>query len=143
MRPGEVGLSAVTEAELLHGVYKSARLDHNLAAVLDFASQLVVLPFDSQVTDAYGRVRAGLEKIGQPIGPLDFQIAATTLAHGLILVTNNTREFARVPDLKLEDWTQGGWIQPGKVLSDYPERFSTTGSRTERFLIGRTNVMLL
>lgn len=106
LRPGEVGLSAVTEAELLHGVYKSARVDHNLAAVLDFASQLVVLPFDSQVTDAYGRVRAGLEKIGQPIGPLDFQIAATALAHGLILVTNNTREFARVPGLKLEDWTQ-------------------------------------
>ncbi len=105
MRPGEVGLSAVTEAELLHGVYKSARVDHNLAAVLDFASQLV-LPFDSQVTDAYGRVRAGSEKIGQPIGPLDFQIAATALAHSLILVTNNTREFARVPGLKLEDWTQ-------------------------------------
>lgn len=106
LRPGEVGLSAVTEAELLHGVYKSERVDHNLAAVLNFASQLVLLPFDSQVTDAYGRVRAGLEKIGQPIGPLDFQIAATALAHGLILVTNNTREFARVPGLKIEDWTQ-------------------------------------
>ena len=63
LRPGEVGLSAVTEAELLHGVYKSARVDHNLAAVLDFASQLVVLPFDSQVTGTYGRVRAGLEQV--------------------------------------------------------------------------------
>ncbi|CAM3737293.1 type II toxin-antitoxin system VapC family toxin [Deinococcus saxicola] len=106
LRPGEVGLSAVTEAELLHGVYKSARVDHNLAAVLDFVSQLVVLPFDSQVTDAYGRVRAGLEQAGQPIGPLDFQIAATALAHGLILVTNNTREFTRMSGLKIEDWTQ-------------------------------------
>lgn len=106
LRSGEVGLSAVTEAELLHGVYKSARLDHNLAAVLDFASQLVVVPFDSQVTDAYGRIRAGLEQLGQPIGPMDFQIAATAVAHGLILVTNNTREFVRVPGLKIEDWTQ-------------------------------------
>ncbi len=106
LRPGEVGLSAVTEAELLHGVYKSARVDHNLAAVLDFASQLVVVPFDSQVTDAYGRVRAELEKIGRSTFPLDFQIAATALAHGLILVTNNTREFVRVPGLKIEDWTQ-------------------------------------
>ncbi|MPY68148.1 type II toxin-antitoxin system VapC family toxin [Deinococcus sp. SDU3-2] len=105
LRPGAVGLSAVTEAELLHGVYKSARIEHNLAAVLDFASQLVVVPFDSQVADAYGRIRAELEKAGQPIGPLDFQIAATAVAHGLILVTNNTCEFARVPDLKIEDWT--------------------------------------
>ena len=106
LRPGEVGLSAVTEAEVLHGVYKSARVDHNLAAVLDFASQLVVVPFDSQVTDAYGRLRAGLEQIGPPTFPLDFQIAATAVAHSLILVTNNTREFAQVPGLKIEDWTQ-------------------------------------
>lgn len=105
-RPGEVGLSAVTEAELLHGVYKSVRVEHNLAAVLDFASQLVMVPFDSQVTDTYGRIRAGLEKAGKPIGPLDFQIAATAVAHGLTLVTNNTSEFARVPGLNIEDWTQ-------------------------------------
>lgn len=105
LRTGEVGLSAVTEAELLHGVYKSVRVEHNLAAVLDFASQLVVLPFDSQVTETYGRIRAELERAGQPIGPLDFQIAATAVAHGLTLVTNNTREFARVPGLRLEDWT--------------------------------------
>ena len=106
LHPGEVGLSAVTEAELLHGVYKSVRVEQNLAAVLDFASRLVVVPFDSQVTETYGRIRAELERAGQPIGPLDFQIAATAVAHGLTLVTNNTREFARVPDLKLEDWTQ-------------------------------------
>lgn len=106
LRSGEVGLSAVTEAELLHGVYKSVRVEHNLAAVLDFASQLVVVPFDSQVADTYGRIRAELERAGQPIGPLDFQIAATAVAHELTLVTNNTREFARVPGLRLEDWTQ-------------------------------------
>lgn len=106
LHPGEVGLSAVTEAELLHGVYKSVRVEHNLTAVLDFASQLVVVPFDSQVANTYGRIRAELEKAGKPIGPLDFQIAATAVARDLTLVTNNTREFARVPGLKVEDWTQ-------------------------------------
>jgi len=102
--PGTVGLSAVTEAELLHGAYKSTRVEHNLAAVLTFASQLVMLPFDSQVTETYGRIRADLERAGRPIGPLDFQIAATALAHDLTLVTNNTREFMRVAGLKVEDW---------------------------------------
>ena len=106
LHPGEVGLSAVTEAELLHGVYKSVRVEQNLAAVLDFASQLVVVPFGSQVTETYGRIRAELERAGQPIGPLDVQIAATAVAHGLTLVTNNTREFARVPGIQLEDWTR-------------------------------------
>ncbi|AZI44445.1 type II toxin-antitoxin system VapC family toxin [Deinococcus psychrotolerans] len=104
LTPGEVGLSAVTEAELLHGVYKSARVEHNLAAVLAFASQLVMLPFDSQVTETYGRIRAELEQAGRPIGPLDFQIAATALAYDLTLVTNNTREFRRVAGLNVEDW---------------------------------------
>lgn len=106
LRPGEVGLSAVTEAELLHGVDKSARVDHNLAAVLDFASQLVVVTFDSRVTDAYGRIRAGLEQLGPPTFPLDLQIAATAVPHSLILVTDKSRGCARVPGLKIEDWTQ-------------------------------------
>lgn len=105
LRPGEVGVSAVTEAELLYGAHKSQQTEHNLAAVLDFSSRLEVVPFDCQVTDAHGRLRAQLERRGLPIGPLDLQIAATALAHGLPLATNNTREFERVPGLRLEDWT--------------------------------------
>lgn len=105
LRPGEVGISAVTEAELLYGAHQSGQVEHNLAAVLDFSAQMEVVAFDSQVTDVYGRLRTHLERRGTPIGPLDLQIAATALAHDLPLVTNNTREFQRVPDLRLEDWT--------------------------------------
>lgn len=103
-----MGISAVTEAELLHGAHKSQRAEQNLAAVLVFCAQMDVVPFDSRVTDAYGQLRAELERRGQPIGPLDFQIAATALAYRLPLVTNNTGEFARVPGLRLEDWTAEG-----------------------------------
>ena len=106
LRPGEVGVSAVTEAELLHGAYKSERVEYNLAAYHDFSAQMAVIPFDPQVTDAYGRIRSELERAGKPIGLLDFQIAATAVAHGLILVTNNVGEFGRVPGLTLEDWTK-------------------------------------
>ncbi|GGK42202.1 tRNA(fMet)-specific endonuclease VapC [Deinococcus malanensis] len=106
LQPGQLGLSAVTEAELLHGGHISQRVNHNLAAISDFVSRLVVVPFDSRVTDTYGHVRAILEQQGQPIGPLDFQIVATALAHDLVLVTNNVREFQRVPALRVEDWSQ-------------------------------------
>lgn len=106
LQPGQLGLSAVTEAELLHGAHKSGRVEHNLAAISDFVTRLVVVPFDSRVTDTYGQIRAILEQRGQPIGPLDFQIAATALAHGVVLVTNNVREFQRVPGLTVEDWSE-------------------------------------
>lgn len=105
LRPGEVGISSVTEAELLHGAYKSQRVRENLDAILDFASQMVVLPFDSRAADAYGRLRAELERRGTPIGPMDYQIAATALVHDVVLVTNNMGEVRRVPGLTVEDWT--------------------------------------
>lgn len=108
LRPGEVGQSAVTKAERLPGGSRCARRNHHLAAVLSFAPHLVMFPFDSQVTEAYGRARAGLQHAGPSSGPLDIQIAATTSAHGLILVTNDTREFAGMPDLKIGAWTQCG-----------------------------------
>jgi tRNA(fMet)-specific endonuclease VapC len=108
LRPGEVGISAVTEADLLHGAYRSERMEHNLAAYYDFSVQVAVLPFGLQVTDTYGRVRATLERAGKPIGPLDSQTAATAVACGLILVTNNVGEFERVPGLSVEDWTNEG-----------------------------------
>lgn len=106
MQRGEVAISAITEAELLYGAHKSQRREHNLAAIVDFSAQMDVLAFDSEVTDAYAQLRALLERQGTPIGPLDLMIAATALAYAVPLVTNNTREFQRVPRLQLEDWIQ-------------------------------------
>jgi tRNA(fMet)-specific endonuclease VapC len=106
LRPGEVAISAVTEAELRFGAEKSEPREHNLNAILDFASQMEVLPFGTSVTPVYAAIRATLTRAGTPIGPLDFQIAATALTHNLILVTNNVGEFDRVPGLTVEDWTK-------------------------------------
>lgn len=105
-KPGEVIVSSVTEAELLRGVYKSVRVDENLANALGFLSRVQVLPFDSTITHRYGQIRADLEKRGQPIGPLDYQIAATALALDLTLVTNSRAEFERLNGLIVEDWTR-------------------------------------
>lgn len=106
LKSGEAGISAVTEAELWYGAQKSQRVAENLAAILDFTSRMEVLPFGSVATAPYGQIRAELTRRGQPIGPLDFLIAATALAQDLTLVTNNTGEFQRVPGLRLEDWTK-------------------------------------
>lgn len=136
-KAGDLGVSAVTEAELLYGAYsaphvsrgstplrpprsrglsprseaggargaESAQVEHKLAAVLDFTSRVEVVPFDTSVSDAYGHIRADLERRGTPIGALDLLIAATALALGVPLVTHNAREFEQVPRLRVEDWT--------------------------------------
>ena len=102
--PDGLCISAVTLAELRHGVENSAAPAKNEAALLHFLSILQVLPFDDYAAIAYGRIRAALQRAGKPIGPLDMLIAAHAVAAGLTLVTNNTREFARVPGLRLENW---------------------------------------
>ena len=102
---GEVGVSSVTVAELRYGAEKSSRPGQNLEALGRFLLPLEVLAFGQEAAAAYGRVRAALEKAGTPIGPLDTLIAAHAVSIGATLVTNNTREFERVPDLEVEDWT--------------------------------------
>ena len=103
---GEVGISSVTVAELRYGAEKSSRPKQNLEALGRFLLPLEVLAFGEEAAAAYGRVRATLEKVvGTPIGPLDTLIAAHAVSMGVMLVTNNTREFQRVPDLEVEDWT--------------------------------------
>ena len=71
-----------------------------------FLSPISVLDFDTYATEEYGKIRADLERKGTPIGPMDMLIAAHAKAEDLILVTNNTREFERVEDLEVEDWTK-------------------------------------
>jgi tRNA(fMet)-specific endonuclease VapC len=99
-----MAMSSVTLAELFHGTEKSSRVSENLAAIEDFCSRLAVLPYGPKAAQHYGAIRAALEKLGQPIGVNDMHIAAHARSEGLVLVTNNMGEFARVPALELENW---------------------------------------
>jgi tRNA(fMet)-specific endonuclease VapC len=99
-----MAISSITLAELLHGAEKSSRVSENLAAIEDFYSRLAVLPYGPKAAQHYGALRAALEKLGQPIGVNDMHIAAHARSEGLVLVTNNMGEFARVPALQAENW---------------------------------------
>ncbi len=102
--PGSIAVCSVVVAELIYGAYRSAQPARNLHEVSTFCGQFPSLPFDDQAAAEYGRIRAHLAALGTSIGPNDLLIAAIATAHGLILVTHNTREFGRVPGLQIEDW---------------------------------------
>lgn len=102
---GRMSLSAITLAELMHGAEKSARPTANLAVVEDFCSRLEVLPYGPKAAQHYGQIRTALERAGTPIGVNDLHIAAHGRSEGLVVVTNNRREFDRVPALLVEDWS--------------------------------------
>jgi tRNA(fMet)-specific endonuclease VapC len=99
-------LSAITLAELEHGVENSAFPEKNAVALMDFLAIVSILTFDDKAAREYGKVKTDLKKQGTPIGPLDTLIAAHAKAVGATLVTNNTGEFSRVSGLRLEDWTK-------------------------------------
>ena len=101
---GQLCISSITLAELLHGVEKSAQIEHNLRQVEDFVSRLDVLEYASKAAAHYGDIRANLEKKGTTIGVNDLHIAGHARSEGLILVTNNLKEFARIEALRLENW---------------------------------------
>lgn len=103
--PDEMCISAITYAELLHGVEKSQAIEKNRLALSLFLSPLTVLKFGDHAAEEYGRIRADLEKKGTTIGSMDMLLAGHAKAEGLIMVTNNTREFNRVVGLQVEDWT--------------------------------------
>jgi len=98
-----LGISAITASELYWGLCKSGSV-RNRTTLDKFLSPLTVLDYDLNAAQHYGELRAYLEKQGTPIGPLDQQIAAHALALGITLVTNNVREFERVPGLRVENW---------------------------------------
>jgi tRNA(fMet)-specific endonuclease VapC len=102
---GTVALCSVVKAELYYGAYKSQQRTQTLARLERFIRNFHSYTFDDAAADVYGRIRADLAAQGTPIGPNDLMIAATALANNLIVVTHNTREFARVAGLSLEDWT--------------------------------------
>lgn len=100
---GDIGLCSVVAAELAFGVAKSGS-SRNRHALEMFLAPLTLLPFDTTAVWAYGELRAELERRGTPIGSLDTMIAAHALSKQAILVTNNTREFCKVPGLHLDNW---------------------------------------
>jgi tRNA(fMet)-specific endonuclease VapC len=102
--PSDVRLCSVVKAELLYGARKSVRVDENLRLLRRFFAPFVSLAFDDRCADEAGLIRLDLERSGRPIGPNDLLIAATARAHDLVLVTANTREFGRVPGLRVADW---------------------------------------
>ena len=101
----QIGTTAATSAELRYGAARSARPAENLARVEAFLAPLEVVPFDDAAARAFGPLKAELASKGELIGPMDLLIAATALAHGATVVTNNTREFRRIRGLAVEDWT--------------------------------------
>jgi tRNA(fMet)-specific endonuclease VapC len=102
-RMGDIGLCSVVAAELAFGVAKSDSA-RNRQALEMFLAPLIILPFDTAAAWVYGDLRADLERRGTPIGSLDTMIAAHALSQQALLISNNTREFSKVPDLQLDNW---------------------------------------
>ena len=101
---GQLSISSITLAELIHGAEKSEFIEKNLQRVEDFVSRLEVLEYGEKAAAHYGDIRAVLEKKGQIIGVNDLHIAGHSRSEGLILVTNNLKEFRRVDALRKENW---------------------------------------
>jgi tRNA(fMet)-specific endonuclease VapC len=101
-----VCISVITKSELIYGVEISPRQQKDRAALEFLLRHVQALDYPVEAAEDYGRIRAALKKLGAPIGPNDTLIAAHARCLGLTLVTNNTREFGRVPGLKIENWTE-------------------------------------
>lgn len=104
--PSDFAVSAVTVYELEYGAAKSQWADKSRLRIGMFLAPFTIIPFDTTDAVFAGRIRGELAKSGKLIGPYDIQIAAQGLARGLTVITNNTKEFERVPGLKVEDWTR-------------------------------------
>lgn len=106
LKPGDAAISVITSGELLYGAEKSLNRELALQQLADLATLIPVLPLPQEAAATYGAIRAHLEARGTMIGNNDLWIAAHARAEGLVLVTNNEREFKRVPGLKVENWTK-------------------------------------
>jgi tRNA(fMet)-specific endonuclease VapC len=102
--PEDVALSTITLAELYYSVEKSTHPVRNRFALMKFLFPFTIMAFDDSSALTYGRIRVHMEKTGSIIDSLDLLIGAQAVAAGLTLVTNNVREFSRIPDLHLENW---------------------------------------
>jgi len=104
LQPHQIKLSAISLAELEYGVSKSSNRDKNRTALVHFASAFDIIEFNDKDAEVFGLIRTNLERNGQVIGPYDMQIAAQAISRDLVLVTNNTKEFMRIKELKIENW---------------------------------------
>lgn len=102
--PSDLAISSITVFELEYGAAKSNWGENTRHKLAMFLSPFHILSFNSDDAVAAGRIRGYLERRGTPIGPYDVQIAAQGLSRGITILTHNTGEFSRVPNLKLEDW---------------------------------------
>ena len=101
---GQMCISSVTLGELIFGAEHSQQVERNLTDIEAMVARLEVLPFDNKAAYHFGQIRAALYNMGKPIGPYDMMIAGHARALGLTLITNNIKEFERVPGLLLENW---------------------------------------
>ncbi len=106
LNPSDVGISSITLAELEYGIVKSQQSEKNRMALNQFLISLEIVKFDEKASNIYGVVRAELERKGLVIGAMDMLIAAHAISLDLILVTNNVKEFSRIPNLRLENWAK-------------------------------------
>jgi len=102
----QIGISTITLSELFYGVSKSSKPDQNQTALTQFVAPLEILPYGDEASQYYGDLRAHLEKQGAPIGSLDMLIAAHALSLACTLVTNNEKEFTRIPNLIIDNWAK-------------------------------------
>jgi tRNA(fMet)-specific endonuclease VapC len=102
----DIGISSITVAELEYGVAKSQQQEQNRTALLQFLLPLEIVEFNQAAATIYGTIRSDLERRGLIIGAMDMLIASQALSLGVTLVTNNVREFSRIPTLSLENWVE-------------------------------------
>jgi tRNA(fMet)-specific endonuclease VapC len=106
LRVGDVGVSAITVCELQFGVANSSQPERNQQALTEFLGPLEVMDFPAAAAATYGEIRAHLQRSGKLVGSYDLLLAAHALHENLTLVTNNLREFSRVPNLRAENWLE-------------------------------------
>ncbi|MEZ5496041.1 MAG: type II toxin-antitoxin system VapC family toxin [Gammaproteobacteria bacterium] len=104
--PSELALCSVVKAELIFGARNSSKVESNLKLLKSFFKPLISLPFDDKAAEEYGIIRADLTRQGKIIGPNDLMIASIAKAFDTTLVTNNTKEFSRISNLRIEDWQE-------------------------------------
>ena len=101
---GRMCISSITYMELVYGAERSSNPERNFAILVGFVARMEILPLGDSATGHAGQIRAGLAKLGMPIGPYDQLIAGHARSLGLVLVSNNEKEFSRVSGLRLENW---------------------------------------